>query len=347
MMRPRRDGSFVILAISLLSCSEPTQVLPCTEEIDGRCWVYLGIDSTQVTSFALFRQQIFAGTTNGLIRYDPHDNQWSPVAFAGKSVTSVQVLPPGDFMWVTIAPHGSDSTLAVAYSSNDGSSWYARDGGLSATAGYHGLAFSFDFDSSDPERLLLGQAAQIARSPDAGTTWELTFGSPANGGVGILAIEFASSGVGRVWAGGQNAIEHPIVLRSDDRGENWTLLSLPPTPGDAVASLLTQPGSPRVFAGMYAAVRSSVDDGATWQTVLSTNANEWIRSLAYVGDSLLVVADRNTGTSSRLMLYLSLDHGGSWDSVTVPAAAAGGSIIGAGFQQSILVGTRAGLWMIR
>jgi hypothetical protein len=351
--RAIRSLTWAALALlTMVGCAEPIRPSRCTAELGGRCWTYLGPAGTLVTSVTDVAGTYFAGTMDGFLKYDAARAQWTPSGLAGKAIYSITAVPSGD-IWVTVIPHGADTTSAVAYVSADaGATWQARDGGLSAQASYHGLAISFAYDVGDPNRLYMGLSGSVVRSLDGGVTWSYAYGGPMELGLGVWAVVPSATGSSRVWAGGQDGASSAFALRSDDGGGSWTRLN--PTPlfdGDAVMAMVGDPRNDgRVFLGMGAAVRVTEDAGASWRVALTTARLGWVTGLAYQGPSLVAVSDEllsPTGSPQSICgVYTSPDGGVSWDTLSVPTTAAGARGLHATAGGALLVATASGVWTL-
>jgi len=345
-----RLAGVALLVASAYGCDGATRPLPCTVEISGYCWTELGPAGQWVESVAEVGGTYFAGTRDGLLRFDSDEWRWTRVAFSGKYVTSITAVPPIGRLWVTLAPHGTDTITAVAYASDDGGrTWQPRDGGLSAGAEYHGLAISFAFDAGDPRRLFMGLSGQVVRSVDGGATWAYVYGGPVDRGVGVNAIALGPAGSPRGWAGGQDAIGRAFVLRTGDRGANWQRLSPSPALEDAVLAVLGDPRDDgRCFAGTFGAIRVTGDGGASWPPLLVTSRPGWVTGIAFVDSLLLAIADEavegSPTAASGLGLYVSTTRGVTWDTLPVPAAAVGGRALAVAPDGALLIATRAGVW---
>lgn len=339
-------------AVSYLSsCSDLSAVRRgCPFESVDRCWVSLGLDTTLVTSVALTDEGLLAGTRSGLVRLDSLTGQWLGAGLASKTVTSI-VSSPTSGAWVTIAPHGADTTDALAYwRSTSGAPWLARDGGLAAQAGYHASAWSFAVDPRGPANLYLGLTVQVARSTDSGTTWTYAYGTSSDRGLGVYGLAFAG-GVQRLYAGGQDSRGTAFVLRSDDGGATWSRFQPDGLYVDAATSLAGDPRDQNhVLVGMRSALWTTTDGGASWSRVFTTRRPAWVNAILSDGRRLYALSDEDTTVqglpSSALGLWVSDDYGATWVDAPVPGAARGalaGYITDGG---RLIIATRGGVWSV-
>ena len=342
-----RAGACLGLAVLLAACSDDPWQPACTSDPVGNCWQFLGPSGTQITSVAVSGETIFAGTHDGILRFDARHGRWDRVGMAGKIVNSVTVLPSGQ-VWVTVRPIGTDTTLSVAYvSNNGGSTWQPSDDGVASSQGYYAAAFSLAYDPSTPSLLFLGQGIHVSTSTNGGQTWALTFGNPGlDRGPGIVALGVGPSGSQRVWAGGQDFLGLSLLLRSDNGGTSWTASNPTAVAEDVVTSVLPDPSNKATaLIGTFGAVSRTTDSGTTWIPMLTTAKPGFVRAMQYRDTRLFAVSDEELGAPgvTALGLYLSPDRGITWDTLAVPAGIAGGWAL-APRAQSMLIGTRSGVW---
>lgn len=345
-----RAVAVALVVAAGVSCDDAAAPLGCPFDAVARCWTSLGLDTLTVTALGVDGGVLLAGTFDGLLRFDAQSGQWIRDGLAAKTVTTITGWS-GLGLWATVAPHGSDTTDAVAYWRNSPSAaWSPRDGGLSAQTAYHGLALSFAMDPVDPNQFYLGMSLQVARSTDGGASWSYVYGGPSDRGGGISGIALAGDG-SRVYAGGQGAMSTAFVLRSDDHGGTWSLLRPRGLTPDNVASLATDPGNPdHVLVGMRSALWASSDAGVTWSSVFTTRRPGWVRAIVTYARRIFALADEDTTVqgqpSSALSVHMSSDGGATWEELPVPPAARGGTAALITADRHLIVGTRSGLWSV-
>jgi photosystem II stability/assembly factor-like uncharacterized protein len=188
--------------------------------------------------------------------------------FAGTSATDV---------WL-VGDDGAGGPVAL-HSVDHGQSWQAR-----AVGDATDLRSAWALGA---ERVLLATGdGRIFRSADAGATWTLAF---HDAGARVLALWGSSAGV--VYAAGaargdavlgaaasdplvdgcdggsdaiaEPAVEHGVVLRSDDGGQTWTSSAVA-TPGPLLGIWGRPDGSMVVAAGANTSVAVTLDAGAHW-----------------------------------------------------------------------------------
>ena len=345
---PRMVALVVIALVTSVSCdSSPPQTCPFLDP--STCWTFLGPDTTRITAIADFDGVIYAGTFDGLRRFDPQNTTWLPAGLAGKTITWIAGSAAAG-LWVTVAPHGADTTSAVAYWSADrGATWVARDGGLSALMDYHGIAYAVVLDPVNNAIIQLGHASGVARSTDAGTTWTNTFGTALERGPSMYAI-ISPRDTATLYAGGRDDVQAALFLRSEDRGATWTS-SRPRGLQDAILSIAAHPEDHnRVLAGMRSAVWGTPDAGTVWTQVLTTRRPGWVRAIAFAEAGLFALADEETVEdglpSSAPGFYLSADAGATWSALPVAAGARGGTAL-ALWRGGTVIGTHAGVWFVQ
>ncbi len=121
-------------------------------------------------------------------------------------------------------------------------------------------------------------------SEDAGATWKSLRAGPAFPGYVVTGLVADRSAPGRLWASLAGQYAGGIVARSDDRGENWTVLALwKNVVATRALALSPEETNPRLLAvGGDDGVHLSRDGGVTWvRTGEGTEGLFQVESLAF------------------------------------------------------------------
>ncbi len=157
--------------------------------------------------------------------------------------------------------------------------------------------------------VLLTMAVGAWSAPESGDDWTIT--GPFGGTARSVAVDPQKSEV--VLAGGMNS----LLFRSEDGGQNWTMLNFPKRNLSEVTSLLVDPAdSTHYLAGMISAedggLFESHDTGKTWQSVKPIS-KFGVRALtASASNPSQFVAGTLQG------VWLSEDSGKSWKRISDP-----------------------------
>ena len=347
------------LALLLAACSDPASPQPCTAVDAVACWTYLGLEGKPILSLASTRSGgVVAGTLgDGIWKLDG-SGQWTRTALAGFRVPALLPVLSGSqellFAGVAFLPLGEPTKAAVEMSLDGGDTWIARDGGLSAQRGGADI-YSLATDPGVPGRIFAGTEPAVLRSDDYGASWSVVYGTLGMGGPSIASMSISRTGTSaRIWAGGMNgAGDDAFVRYSDDGGATWVKPTRPGFDYDFIVGLLADPAQPdHLLAGMRGGVRETRDGGATWTVALATTRPANVHALARIGARLVAVSDEDesgNGVPLRdaLGVYGSHDGGVTWDTLAVPPTASGGFSVVAESENSMLVGTRSGVWRVR
>lgn len=334
--------SRVILCLAVVACATDPGA-SCTAVAGGLCWVRLGPDSTWVVSAATDNAgNLLIGTrASGIMRY--RNGQWEPLAFPGKTITSLQRERNTPRLWATIAPVGPETTASVLYSSdNHGLTWSGRDGTIASDENCQALAFAFLQLSTNNQTLILSQSAQIARSTDGGANWSYVFGSPSDLGNGILRRAQSPAQPSRLWAAGTDATGTPFVLISSEHGATWQRRN---TGGTAATDVIPDSLSPDQAFVSGEVIRRTQDAGATWSISLVPRSAGVFFALVEFDGALQAIGEENATGTPRLGMYSW--RGGVWDSLQVPPSIAGGTVLLPLTSTDALLGTKSGAWRVR
>jgi len=358
-----------VLTWSTTACNDPTpppppppppplSSLPCTTWVGGRCWVYLGPDSVDVRAVAEVGSELWIGTTTrGILWYDTQARSWRDLAFPGKSLRSIVVVPSTGAIWVTVNGY-PDTTHSYLYLGSDslsaagGRIWLPRDGGLAAQNHFAGMVGPFAIDPLDDTRLLLKVPGGLFLSVDRGGTWERVLGGPYSL-VAYNALAVSSANGVRAWVGGGNTVLHQqFVLRSDDRGRTWEETSRPGPEGygGVVALVADREDADVVVASIWGSLWATSDGGLTWRTVLEL-AHQGRAAWAFAMTDTMVVAVSDEWLSDWvpgvLGLYVAPAVEASRSALPTPADAAAGYSVMVDRDGQLVIGTIRGVWLVR
>ncbi len=204
-----------------------------------------------------------------------------------------------------------------------GDSWFSV-----GPSNFGGRLLSMTFDPGNSQRIYAGAAGGgLWRTDDAGASWEpLTDTYPfiAIGGVAVKPGDPTRIivGTGQGQPGG-NAVDGIGVWRSLNGGSSWQSTSLHHDRDTTNGFYFVKyhPNASVVFAGSQSALSRSVDDGATWTTVLGVGCTD-IALLPGSPVALAIQGRPATGAG----IYRSTDGGTSWTAVHNPSSCGRGRV---------------------
>ena len=148
-------------------------------------------------------------------------------------------------------------------------------------------------------------------SKDAGATWEPLRPGPAFPGFYVTSLTADPAVRGRLWASLAGELGGGLVVRSDNRGAEWTVLAKS-TRAVTTRALALAPGEPRLLAvAGDDGVRLSADGGTTW-----TKTGEGVPGLQQVESLAFDPSDRRilyAGTWRQA--FRTRDGGASWSRI--------------------------------
>ena len=255
---------------------------------------------------------LYAATTDtGVYKSIDHAATWTP-ANVGIETQYVRgfAIDPTDSQKLYAAGWGAHPTGpgGLFVSANGGSSWSPMDIGVSPA-----YVSAIAIDPHDSQRLFVGAGTtsvlrgHVLQSTDGGMTW-----SAADQGVsGFLAYSVAAD---PVTAGSSFAAAGSRVYRTDQRGDDWSLLA---TLEYAVNDVAVDPTDSEVIYGCYqggdggggiaAGVYKSVDGGLNWSDPTGPFTTSSMYKLAISGSNPQVLL-ASTGEG----IFQTNDGGGSW-----------------------------------
>jgi hypothetical protein len=197
-------------------------------------------------------------------------------------------------------------------SANEGTAWNLNF--TSATGGQdftllwsasNGYLFACQLQSAAP-----GINHDIHRSINNGVAWAVVF--TANSAMYQNAATEAANGDYFIGESGAIPPGTGRLLRSQNQGLNWAAVWTPPD-NAGVRSLITlSDGSMLLGTNNWGRIYKSVDNGATWNLVLSGFSGQSIFDLLEVNENL-IIGTRETG------LVKSTDQGDTWSGMASPS----------------------------
>ncbi len=259
---------------------------------NGESWIQTGFANAYVISMAIYFQDIFVGTDNGIyFSYDDGDT-WTQIGFENTSITSIVIKNWGGEIFAGI--YGGWIYEGVYRSTDYGSTWTAVNNGLTNTD-ISALAINYNEDL-----LVSTYGGGVFRSTDHGDNW-----IAINNGLTSMNIYFID-----IDAGGNFFVETTTGLfRSTDNGISWTNINSDFT-YYLVNSLDFNYGV--IFAGTNGGVFRSTDNGDTWAASNYGLTNIHIRSLVCNTSN-----DIFAGVNS-LGVFRSTDNGDNWTRTSLP-----------------------------
>ena len=239
------------------------------------------------------RQDIFAGTSDGVFRSVNNGDSWTAVnnGLPDSIVLSLAVGPDRQSLF-------AGTSEGVFRSVDNGESWTAVNNGLTT------LSISSLVVGPDGQSLFAGtNGGGVFRSVDNGESWIVINNQLTTLSVSSLAVSPDDQSLFAGTDGGG-------VFRSQDNGESWTAVSNGMTTL-AVSSLTTGPDGQSLFAGTFGGgVFRSPDNGESWTAVNNGLTNSTLLTLAVGPEGKSLFAGTNGAGAFR-----SVDNGESWTAV--------------------------------
>jgi len=259
---------------------------------------------------------LLVGTTEGAFKKQLENNAtWYQVGLEIDSSKVVDFLIKNSSYYIAAVDYDRQTNKrAVLFETqNGGNSWSE-------------IAVSFDEElrifkvlelEENPDGRIFADAGGITmKSSDSGRSW-----SNINDWGGMTFFLYASEyHPQQIWTGGETHIFSPLLAKSVDGGDTWTLLNKNIHAGDATCyDVVLHPNdSDQVLVGMGGAVsdvnriRKSNDGGQNWQNVLQGYN---IRTLTHSADNPETVYASGINPERRLFFAASTDFGESWETI--------------------------------
>jgi photosystem II stability/assembly factor-like uncharacterized protein len=223
--------------------------------------------------------------------------------------------PPGGSI-VPLAQDPSHPDVVYVGGSDLGGLWKSTDGGATWSTLFTGTSVDsatlteiLVFDSG--QTIVVGGGILAARSTDGGSTWSTQLLPSACGSIGAVAVNRQNDSILYLSCEGYG------LMKSQDKGSTWTLLSGSPITTQVLHNALqVDPNNGNiVYYGTTNGLFISADAGLTWTAsnngFVATDIS--IRDLAVdPANTGKILALAGTPTSTVVTLYQSTDGGNTW-----------------------------------
>lgn len=284
-------------------------------------WTKLGLDGYNVRQLRQKGDLLFAATDDGLFVKRSQDNgEWEELGFSGGQVRSL-LIADGYMLASVVGPQDP----GLFKSTDEGESWAEVEDNFGGNT-----PESIFYISKDPDSDAIYGAgyAVVARSMDEGVSWTPIYGDWQGFASGLDLVEVSPHN-GEIWAGGQNAIEEMVLIRSQDNGATWEHWSdLVAAPSVAKDILFHADEAGHVYVGFEAALLKTEDNGSTWETLIESEENRFFFGINQdpVNLNTLYAAGwlKRFDDPQPLILFISENDGDSWKEHENPEEEFGG-----------------------
>jgi hypothetical protein len=263
--------------------------------------------------------KIYAATERGVFTrpVQGSDTIWTLIGLEGMSVRAVyphNIGPLGYAITAGIEWMPGQTDSAVIYCSRySDMNWLPADSGINrADVNSIRTINGFPSPAICGETFTGGGGKVYVRSSDV---WNEVFDI----GIGVVNVVTVDPRNVTVWVGGETAIFAPFIAHSTDKGATWTN-TFPDLAGDnACNSLAFDPiDTSVVYAGMEGSVIKSTDGGMAWFITTLQGTPYYFYGLAYDSFTGSLFAGGTTSGGDP-GLFVSRDHGSTWNPVALPA----------------------------
>ena len=169
-------------------------------------------------------------------------------------------------------------------------------------------------DPNDVQNLLLGSSAGVQHSSDGGENWE----TKTTGIVGVTVNDIAQSDNKKtVWLAAQGGLAHSSNFLSSD--PTWEYPIRPNSTSTSISSVWVNPDNTEHLIAGTGTLLYSLDDGTSWtESTGLTGLNGLFNDIINDGTTLYAAYSDQSGETGAV--YMSLDNGATWESLSGPAA---------------------------
>ncbi len=318
------------------------------------------LQDTETFELIFIDDNLYTATNDGVYRIsrENFDYGWERVGLQNHFVSSIVELPDGKIL--AGIRNTADVEAPPLFRSdqqrNDFDPYpqdYAED------YDDYTIVYMMTQDPHRPDTIYARGSYHVARSEDAGESWELIFGDWDSMGYQADIMEVHPYETETIWVGGETAAFMPYVGYSDDLGESWQEEGSDfDVDGDNAAySLAFHPDDPdQLLLGMEGLIKYSDDHGYNWETVFENDLYHYIHDMATVdgepSETVYASGTENGAQGGGLFFLKTTDFGESWEKTSADNDIDGLSINelhvrDEGGSATIYFATSQGVWKYR
>lgn len=305
---------FLIIAfIPFLNICDPGEDPEHPRPADN--WQNLGLSDQDVQEIAFHRNLIFAATDNGMYKKNVAnpDTVWQPIGLQRWKVLDFILFSPDEIIAcvdLSDFPKGA----SIYRTTDGGQTWQPYQNGFGGGPGQ--TCFALDHNPAAPDTLFGRASYPVGKSPDRGMSWRTVFGDWTSIGYQSDLIRIDEQNPNIVWAGGENAIFAPYLIKSTDYGETWMPKPVPSQGDNAVYDIaIKKTRSNVVVVGMEGQLIRSTDGGDNFNIVEAPEEGTYFLTLdrnPILSNTVYASGSEFGTTPGRLFFYQSNNFGQTW-----------------------------------
>lgn len=270
-------------------------------------WQRHALHNQHVNVLQVTDQKIFTGTNQGVYFADFADTSWQNIGLESAKILSLVIIPEQKIL--APAYFTQQDSSAIVFTQNQGENWSSlnTDFGGSQSMTPHIISSH----PNDSNVLYARGVFNVAKSIDAGKTWNLIYG--VWDGIGASHfLKINNYQPTNIWAGGATASFEPHLITSTDGGETWKRIIPIENIESTCYDIALFRDSNKVVVGMQGRIIKSTDGGQSWETVLE-GINT--RTLTHSASNPEIVYASGINENGSLFFAASSDFGESWERV--------------------------------
>ncbi len=268
----------------------------------------IGLKGVNINAINAYSNEIFLLTDEGI--YLKKDGNITRFGLKGKDVIGLVYLESGSYLAGTYTFELADGVETI-YKNEDGE-WNEFMANYGGEEGLYTRVSNLTLDSKN-NSLYASGAGNVSLSTDSGSTWEVILGS-WDSISRTNFLEFQTQTSDTIWMGGSNSIGRPTLYRSTDNGQNWDFIrTLEFAENENHDIHFDKTNSDHVVVGLAGGVRSSLDFGETWETILTGQYIFKVFSSSSLTPGKIYLSGQAYDKS--FFLFTSYNNGYTWEEI--------------------------------
>lgn len=309
--------SIIVLIILLLNACATDSGNKTDLKLSGN-WREPGLSNLSINNIYVGADSEIYTSSNGV--FLKNEDDFINFGMQGENVGDIVELTNGQFL-ATLQPFQYKDGDTTIYKRNNEGEWIPFMGNYGGEESVYTWVSTLITSPQDPYTLFATGGGNIAQSKNGGESWKSIFNNW--GTVGFTQfLKFDPKNNNTIWAGGENAILEPTLLRSTDDGNSWEWITVLENTEAVTFDIAIHPTySKQIMIGLSGTVssaniiRRSIDNGETWNTVFE---GAGIHTFTHSARNPEIVYASGINAQRQLFFIASADFGETWETIEYP-----------------------------
>ncbi|MDR9416912.1 MAG: hypothetical protein RI564_11550 [Gracilimonas sp.] len=287
-------------------------------EINGE-WQLQGVEQLEINNINSKINPLLISTSSGI--YTLEEGDFSEFGLQDKPIVNITHIKENTYLAAIETFHLENGDTTLYKTDDSGQTWTSHMNNYGGSDNKYTMITDLQIKESGSSVIFACGGGNIARTTDEGSTWESVFLTWEHLGKAIF-VKSDIYNPNIIWAGGENAIFQPTLIKSEDGGDSWDRIKIYENIEAANNDIIiNQKDAKNLLIGLSGSVasankiRRSLDDGETWDTVFEGAS---IHTFTHSASNPEIVYASGRNPEGRLFFLASNNFGDTWQTIEHP-----------------------------